>query len=253
MKKDDLHLEPTDVVGDGPVVSAVNVITINQGDDIPDDFYALVDWTPILGSLLVSGIYLSQTKFNGQFWPYYVTDIDELKWYDTIENTRLIRARYVYQQWSQSHSGLIKTVSPKNFLTWFNTVEVPPLGFDSKPLPKPQPLMPGDILRQPISEPHPTVVDKSSPVQTKRRRRDVLTDIIERAVKDAETDSANAVYIVLKKYAEKQMPPLCGLEGNVIQYKYEKENEKDKWMIVKETFDINMLRKRLARRRLWLN
>jgi len=194
--------------------SKIKVYSIQYGDEIPQKYLSIHNWSPIQAALFVSGIYIHSPK-NGfpvdPFWPE--NDFSSLHMMvDFAEKWRLTQAEYILNQWL-GQQGHAQQVSPRSFLNWYSENPVPYLDHLGKPI-KPS-----------IQSPKSLGAEAANPATTNliNSRNNVLRAVIEKAKNSAlDPNDSQSVWAEFVKMAKNNPPPpLIGFEdedGGQVKY-----------------------------------
>lgn len=189
---------------------SIKISRIDLGEEIPQQFFSLYHWTPMLGASLVSGIYPYRVM-AGKFEPDLLISKNDFGEMSGVPSWQYHKANYIFQKWNEAHQYSPQPVQPSEFLEWYSTIKVPPLGHNGKPLPLPT---------TPTTDPIATA-DNGQTTKSPSRAN-ILNAVIQKATENAtEQNDYQSIWAELVKMAQSHPPPqpLRGFEaGRGIKY-----------------------------------
>ena len=202
---------------------AVAIYQLNQSDKIPEKYYGMVSWSPVLAALLASGI-IPSSNIRHQYpdpvgFVSQHRELDFLDYHTDLEPHRVRKYQYIIKQFRLNFGYDKHSIAPQEFQTWLENNPVPTLDNGGNPI---------KTIPSPSTE-----SPQANCVRKKRstKRQDDLIPIIEQCQKEvSDPDDYHKVWDKLVEKAKHAEPHSVLVEhieddrGGEIKYKQGKKS-----------------------------
>lgn len=182
-----------------------NVLEVSEFEgEIPREELHKYHWSPTEGALLASGI-----RVKG-LWPKF--DYATLAVFG-ISGWRINYCQHILARWGQEYD-LDRPVQPEFFLSWLKMNPVPPLDFSGKEIKSEARVVDfhGKVAGQVAS-----LLEEGEGPRKKTRTSD-LQEYIDKAIKEAGSDSPVEVFNVIRDWCMNDVSPFKALSGKQFVY-----------------------------------